>query len=85
MIIRQSDEIMVEAQDVTTIFRFGIMRTLEGFKVALRINCGEFYKPITRDFDSFNEAYKVFASSITSVLDYEKINPHTKVTVIRMR
>ena len=84
MTIRQSDEIMVEAGEMTRIYRFAIIRTLEGYAVTLSVDLRQ-PEIITRFYTSFSEAYKVYSHSIVSVMDYSEINPDTKVTVVRIR
>lgn len=86
MIIRQSDEIIVEAGEMKRIYRFGIMRRYDdlGYAVSLSIDVRQ-HERITVWYKTFSEAYKVYVSSIMSILDYQKINPETEVTVIRMR
>jgi hypothetical protein len=85
MVVRQSEQIMVEAGDRCDVFRFGLARTTDssGWYVVMKTGISD-YLPITHKFKKFSDAYKMYIKNINAILDYDLTNPDAIITSIRM-
>lgn len=85
MVVRQSEQIMVEAGSRCDIFRLGIAKTDDetGWYIVMKTDLSG-YLPISHKYTKFSDAYKMFIKNITAILNYDQTNPDAKITCNRM-
>lgn len=85
MVVRQSEQIMVETGHRCDIFRLGIARTADetGWYVVMKTDLSD-YLAISHKYTLYSDAYKMYVKNITAILNYDQTNPDAKITSIRM-